>query len=152
MEGGATKAKTRLGLCLGCFCFSELPTLRELLLIYYSLFLMRIYIIGLGYRNALKEHSQVIWFIQEVTRKMNASARTKYFLNFKEAYFEKLKEAQAFELCAFISNNVTELQEKRRSYYRKQAKRIAMIETQKVISAHEKRKTLHQFQKNICLN
>jgi hypothetical protein len=35
MEGGATKAKTRLGSRLGCFCFSELPMLLENLTFYF---------------------------------------------------------------------------------------------------------------------
>lgn len=113
---------------------------------------MRIYINGLGYRNAITEHPQVIWFILQLTKQMHPSAKTKYFLNIKEAYFEKLKEAQAFELCAFIAENVTELQEKKRNYHRERAKRIAMIETQKVISDYEKRKVLRQFEKSICLN
>ena len=85
---------------------------------------MKIYIDGLGYRNAKTEHKEVIWFLTQYAKKLSNAQKTALFLRLKELVFDILLQNQCFELMAFISEQVTTQQEAQRQR-RKEALRIA---------------------------
>lgn len=63
---------------------------------------MNIYFDGLGYRNPITEHEQIIWFLEQTVAGKSKSVATRHWLDIKERYTKQLIKIEAFELLNFI--------------------------------------------------
>ena len=91
----------------------------------------KLYFEGLGRQCPIKDKDQIIWFLEQSAKGMNKNYQTRYWLNLKEWYKEKLLLMQAYEVLAFIESKTTDAQEKRRQKFREKQKRQAELELKK---------------------
>lgn len=83
---------------------------------------MNIYIDGLGYRNPIADKDQIIWYFNQISNTKGKGEATKYWLNLREWYAERLLTLEAYELLDFIKAKATDARMKRRKQFREKAK------------------------------
>lgn len=94
---------------------------------------MKIYIEGVGQRNTETESKEIIWIFQQKSKNMSKAQKTSYFLGLKERLTEKLIECEAFEILAFICEQVTTEQELRKKRAKARARVVSEIEAQDLV-------------------
>jgi hypothetical protein len=75
---------------------------------------MNIYFEGLGYRNPISDYEQIKWYFNQVAKSKPKGHDTRYWLNLREWYAEKLFKMEAYELLALIINKATDAKEKKK--------------------------------------
>ena len=113
---------------------------------------MNIYFDGLGYRNPVTEHQQIIWFLEQTCNGKSKSIATRFWLDMKERYTKQLVKAEAFELLNFIQSKSTTQQEIRRALSRIKTKDKNQKEIDEIMSWSEQQKLKRELINQIGLN
>ena len=71
---------------------------------------MKIWIDGLGARNAKTESAQIIWFLSQKIKNMSDGLKVSYLLSFKKNNSASLLENECYDILAFIDRMVTKEQ------------------------------------------
>ncbi len=114
--------------------------------------IMNIYFDGLGYRNPVTEHQQIIWFLEQTCNGKSKSIATRFWLDMKERYTKQLVKVEAFELLSFIQSKSTAQQEIRRAISRIKTKEKNKKEMEEMASWAEQYKLKRYFIDQIRLN
>lgn len=113
---------------------------------------MKMYIDGLGYRNAKTESEQIIWFIRQKIKPMRANVRTAYLLKIRDCYFDKLIKSDCYEILAFLRDSISDKQVANREKRRKKwAQKLEKIE-QEQMALHARIKAKNRLIAQICYN
>lgn len=86
---------------------------------------MKLYLEGLGDRDVVTDKDQIIWFMDQIVKRKSKAEATKFWLSFRESYFDALIKAEAYELLNYIKTKATDAKLKRRQEWRKKSKEKA---------------------------
>ena len=91
-----------------------------------------IYIEGLGRRYIIEDAEQIIWFLEQRSKKYKSKGQiTKFWLDFLDRHEGFLLKNQAYELIMMLKSKVTEEQRLNRIKYKLQAQATAALEVAK---------------------
>lgn len=106
----------------------------------------------LGYRDTIKDAEQIMWFFKQTAKSKTKAHATKYWLDLKERYSEKLIKQEAYELLNLINEYATAAKIKRRNAFREKAKKEAELEMQNFNKWYDQVKIRSELIKLIRLN
>lgn len=96
-----------------------------------------IYIYELGYRNAVTEYEDIIWFWEQCSKRYKSKAViTKYWLGVLNAHEKHLIKIQAYELLATLKSKVTKEQRINSAKHKLRRKAEAELEMKKYMEWH----------------
>lgn len=115
---------------------------------------MKMYFDGLGYRDTVKDKNDIIWYFEQIakTKTGRNGEETKYWLNLREWYGEKLLKHEAYEVLEFIKIKATDAKVKRREMFREKSKIKAEKEMKHLKSDIDQWSLRRQLTKDISAN
>jgi hypothetical protein len=113
---------------------------------------MKIYLEGLGHRDTIKDHAQIIWFLKQLKKTMNKSSCTKFFHGFKKTYYDKLVESEAYEIISVVDKEVSKEKYEASQKAKQVARETADLEMQNFEIKHSIEMKMRYLFNPICPN